>query len=224
MPVFAAKPQFKYLDLKPFGPVGGRGGAVRFYMLANKINFDEQLISFQDWGAGEKAKCIEQDNPAGGLPVVTIGDKKYAQHIAINRFLARKTGQYGSDIEADAWADAAADAYTDWRNAWAKVLGEPDSDEAVIKYRDTRKAFYNTQEWYYAKKASPSSPYLSGGDAPGFVDCLVFNMIRDDGIKQGAVDLSPYPNLQGMYEALASNEDVIAWVKKWEAEVKAMAA
>lgn len=74
-----------------------------------------------------------------------------------------QAGQYGKDPEADFVADAAADAYSDWVNAWAALIGKPASDEAVKTYRNTRSKFYNTLEWYYCKKASSSSAFLSGG-------------------------------------------------------------
>ena len=62
----------------------------RCYMLANKMPFDEELVSFADWGAGEKAKCTAEQNPAGHLPVLIVGDKSYVEHVSIARYLARK--------------------------------------------------------------------------------------------------------------------------------------
>jgi glutathione S-transferase len=59
-------------------------------MLAHKITFDEELISFKDWEETEKAKCIATLNPAGHLPVLTMDGKNYSEHISICRYLARK--------------------------------------------------------------------------------------------------------------------------------------
>ena len=74
-----------------------------------------------------------------------------------------QNGQYGNDPEMDFVADAAADAYQEWRNAWAVTVGEPETSEKVKAYRDTRDKYYPIMEWHYSKKASPSSPYLTGG-------------------------------------------------------------
>lgn len=74
--------------------------------------------------------------------------------------------QYGKDAEMDFIADAAADAYSDWRNSWAGTVGKPETDDKVKAYRDSRSKFYTTLEWYYGKKSSPSSPYLTGGMLP----------------------------------------------------------
>ena len=63
-------------------------------MLVNKMPFDEELVSFADWGATEKAKCIAELNPAGVLPVLKIGDKTYAEHVSIVRYLARKVCRF----------------------------------------------------------------------------------------------------------------------------------
>jgi Glutathione S-transferase, C-terminal domain len=42
-------------------------------------------------------------------------------------------------------------------------------------------------------------------------------MIRDDAVAQTPVDLSPYPNLKSLFEAVASHPAVKEWVTKWEA-------
>ena len=74
-----------------------------------------------------------------------------------------QTGQYGKDPEADFLVDAASDAYNDWMNAWTSLIGKADTDDAVKDYRSTSDKFYAILEWYYAKKSSPSSAFLSGG-------------------------------------------------------------
>ena len=72
-----------------------------------------------------------------------------------------QAGQYGKDPEADFLADAAADACIDWVNAWAALVGKPETDEDIIAYRSTRSKFYNTLDWYYRK--NPFCAYLTGG-------------------------------------------------------------
>lgn len=66
--------------------------------------------------------------------------------------------------------------------------------------------------------------FLCAGSVPGFADALVFNMIRDDALVQTPVDLSPYPNMKALFEAMGSIPEVKAWIAKWEAEARAAAA
>lgn len=67
------------------------------------------------------------------------------------------------DPEMDFIADAAADVYSDWRNQWASLLSLENADGAAMAYLDNRNKYYNTLEWYYSKKSSPASPFLTGG-------------------------------------------------------------
>jgi glutathione S-transferase len=59
-------------------------------MLVHKMRFDEELVTFKEWGETEKAKCTATVNPAGFLPVLTIDGKNYSEHISICRYLARQ--------------------------------------------------------------------------------------------------------------------------------------
>lgn len=59
-------------------------------MLVNKMDFQEELVSLSDWEATEKARCPETLNPAGTLPVLTIGGRSYAEHVSICRYLSRR--------------------------------------------------------------------------------------------------------------------------------------
>lgn len=52
------------------------------------------------------------------------------------------------------------------------------------------------------------------GALPGFVDLLVWNRIRDDALSHTPVDLSAYPNLKALSEAVGSLPEVKSWVAK----------
>lgn len=62
----------------------------RLYLLANKIEFDEQLTDFASWGAGEKDRVKAEVNPLGHLPVVTFSDRSRPEAISTLRYIARK--------------------------------------------------------------------------------------------------------------------------------------
>lgn len=59
---------------------------------------------------------------------------------------------------------------------------------------------------------------------PGFADCLIVNMMWDDLLKHGAMDLSAYPTVKAMHDAASSNPELSAWKAQWQAQSKAMAA
>jgi glutathione S-transferase len=54
---------------------------------------------------------------------------------------------------------------------------------------------------------------------PGFTDVAVFNMIRDDAVVRTPVDLTPYPNLKALFEAVGSRPEVKEWISAAEASM-----
>eukprot|EP00892_Ulva_mutabilis_P007757 jgi/Ulvmu1/5353/UM022_0147.1 len=217
---FSTKPVFQYLNLRPLAPVGGRGGALRLYMLANKVPFEEKLIELDLWQNGEKKRIQEEVNPMGHLPVLTVDGKDRAETVATMRYVATKIGQYGKDADADWDSDAAADAYQEWRNGWASLLDVGSDSPLVAEYLGRREEWYAAMDWYYSKRSAQDTPFLSSGAQPGIADAAIFNMVRDDRLFHGAVDLAPYPHLAAAVQAFGSIAEVADWIKAWEAHDK----
>jgi glutathione S-transferase len=136
----AAPVVFKYLAL-PNG-LGGRGGAQRFFLLANRIPFTEDLVSMGEWGSAEKARIVTSgENPSGTLPILyTANGETLTQHIASSRYLARV-----HDVTADLTAyeeyvqDLVADEYQGFRDGWVK---------AAFTFTDVEKAAFKRDRDY----------------------------------------------------------------------------
>jgi len=79
--------------LKYFG-FPGRGESVRLAMAINGIDFENDVVSFERWGGGEKAAA-----PYGGLPVLEIDGVARAQTGALLRYVGKlgDKGLYPSD-------------------------------------------------------------------------------------------------------------------------------
>lgn len=126
-------------------------------------------------------------------------------------------GQYGKNADADWDSDASTDVYQEWRNAWADLLGVADDSPAIEEYRGRRTEWYRAIDWYYDQRSAKDSPYFAAGAEPGFADAAMFNMVRDDRILRGEVDLAPYPHLAAAVQAFGAIPEVAAWIKNWEA-------
>eukprot|EP00475_Leptophrys_vorax_P019454 TRINITY_DN2659_c0_g1_i3.p1 TRINITY_DN2659_c0_g1~~TRINITY_DN2659_c0_g1_i3.p1 ORF type:complete len:537 (-),score=156.96 TRINITY_DN2659_c0_g1_i3:39-1649(-) len=200
-----------YLDL-PFG-LGGRGGVVRSFFLLHGIEYTEKLLPFgsQEWENEKKELISSGLNPAGLVPVVKIGNLVLTEHIAILRYLAGKLGLYGKDDWKDYCADAVADEYQGYRNAWVASIGANDAGKAA--YKEKQHYFLELLEALYARKASPTSPYLGGGNVPGFVDLAMWGQLRDDSIVNGDVFVGgKYPTLKGMFDAVGAVHAIKSWL------------
>eukprot|EP01025_Chloroclados_australasicus_P057160 TRINITY_DN7114_c1_g1_i7.p1 TRINITY_DN7114_c1_g1~~TRINITY_DN7114_c1_g1_i7.p1 ORF type:complete len:220 (+),score=26.67 TRINITY_DN7114_c1_g1_i7:170-829(+) len=211
------KPLYRYLDVRPRGVLCGRGGVCRLFMLANDIAFDEELVSLQEWASGEKARTKSEGiNPGAYLPSVKMNGKWYSETIAICRYLARKYDLYGKDEEKDYDADALCDAYQVWRNTWATALGEEPESEKVSAYLSKREHFHECLEAFYKARTAQDGVFLTGGEKPGFADCVVYAIINDDQEIHGQFDLDAYPNLAAVHEAVGAVPEVQTWREMWK--------
>lgn len=59
-------------------------------MIANKIDFEENLVDFATWRGGEKDRVIAEVNPLGHLPVTTVNGRARPEAIATLRYIATK--------------------------------------------------------------------------------------------------------------------------------------
>lgn len=211
---------FKYLDL---GSIGGRGGTLRFFLLANGIPYDETLypMGSDEWVA-EKARLISSgENPCGTVPVVYNFDSnsiELSQHIAICRFVARSNKVDSGDAFKDYIQDMMADEYQGFRDMWVRM---------VVRANDDEKAEYRTKtlpetlakfEALY-KKYKTADPYLSTNPAgnPLWGDAAIFSIIYDN-IQTGFLTqdtlVQSYPNLAALYQTFAAIPAVVSWINE----------
>eukprot|EP00549_Striatella_unipunctata_P013397 CAMPEP_0118702426 /NCGR_PEP_ID=MMETSP0800-20121206/17889_1 /TAXON_ID=210618 ORGANISM="Striatella unipunctata, Strain CCMP2910" /NCGR_SAMPLE_ID=MMETSP0800 /ASSEMBLY_ACC=CAM_ASM_000638 /LENGTH=220 /DNA_ID=CAMNT_0006603635 /DNA_START=371 /DNA_END=1033 /DNA_ORIENTATION=- len=209
----------KYLNL---GPVGGRGGVQRFFMLAHGIKFEETLFTpSEEWGA-EKKRLIETgENPCGSVPVTYItgdGDqdsKTLSQHIATCRYLARVNKFDTGDIYKDFVQDLVADEYQSFRALWVDKTFTSDEKQKE-EYR--KKLLLEELKKFDAlyKKYKTSDVYLSTSPAgvPLWGDSAMFGIVYDN-IKTGHITeeaLAAYPNIEALYKAYSAIPTVAAWI------------
>lgn len=225
MKISAPPLTFKYLAL---GPLGGRGGVQRFFMLTQGINFNERLFSPSDTWPIEKAQMIKTgENPCGATPVSYIksetGDQQLhlSQHIAVCRYLARVNNINSGDAYKDYVQDLVADEYQGARDLWVTTAFKAtDEDKATYASETFPKKLQMFDALYKKfKTEGDASPYLStnaGGDKPLWGDAAVFGLCYDH-IKTGLMreeELTSYPNLDAMYKAYASIPTVASWIEE----------
>mmetsp|Transcript_17085 Transcript_17085/g.53361 ORF Transcript_17085/g.53361 Transcript_17085/m.53361 type:complete len:212 (+) Transcript_17085:73-708(+) len=198
----SAPVDFKYLN---FGGIGGRGGVVRFFMLANDIAYKETLITpGEEWAAAKKAMMESGENPAGTVPIVQYDGKMLTQHVAIMRQLAKDRGVASSDFAND----AVADQYQAFRDAWvdAAFLG---GDKE--KFKEFVKTELKVFEGLYAKYGTADT-YLSS-PKPLWGDAALAALIRDLILTGFLTEAEIPPRLAKMYSALVAIPAIAAWIE-----------
>ncbi|WIA40805.1 hypothetical protein OEZ86_004483 [Tetradesmus obliquus] len=212
--------KLKYFDLSGFGGLSGRGGSVRFFLLANGIPFTEEVVDWAGWGAGLKQKAMASgESPTGHLPLVYLPGSSSSsppllETFAILRRLAKRDGQYGTDEERDYAADVAADATVEFRSALLdSAFGGPDGKLAYTSSPDKRPYFYKVMEALLQRFGSSSSHTV--GSSASFADAVVFAVLWDDVAVHGHDEAlwGSNPGLAGFFRAYAAQPAVLGWCK-----------
>ncbi|CAB9500884.1 Glutathione S-transferase, N-terminal domain [Seminavis robusta] len=229
MAIESAPITFKYLALP--NALGGRGGAQRFFLLANNIPFKESLVEMSDWGASEKARVVSSnENPCGTVPILYTSDisgkdAQLIQHVASARYLAHLHGLTKDNAAYDEYVqDLVADEYQGFRDAWVNTAFSG-TDEEKNKYKieaapkllatfDALYAKYKTHDMYLSVSKSNNSPL--------WADAALFGLLRDNIITGliAANDLEKsYPHLWAMYAAFGEIPAVKAWIDIEESSI-----
>ncbi|KAL6065921.1 Glutathione s-transferase [Balamuthia mandrillaris] len=212
-------PTYKYLKL---GKLGGRGGVVRFFMLHNGIDFNEELFAWDEtWPQVKQQLADSGENPTGLLPVVLLNGNALTEHVSIMRYFSRKLGKYGSEgqEEYDYETDRIADVYASSRNDWAKgALGDAQAKKEYLE--KARLQFYTVLETFLSRSSTPffANGKLpeEGGVAPSFADVAVFSLMRDDQLTMGALAEGSYPKLTALFDIVKDLPAIAKWIKSAE--------
>ncbi|CAH2044173.1 unnamed protein product, partial [Iphiclides podalirius] len=116
--------------------VKGLGEGIRMLLAYGGQEFEDIRVTKDDWPA------LKPKTPFGQLPVLEIDGKQYAQCVAICRYLGRKYGLAGADIEEDLVIDQNMDFYTDIRLKAASAHYEQDEKIKAAKHEDFSKNLY----------------------------------------------------------------------------------
>mmetsp|Transcript_24339 Transcript_24339/g.78639 ORF Transcript_24339/g.78639 Transcript_24339/m.78639 type:complete len:221 (+) Transcript_24339:54-716(+) len=204
--------KFKYLAGLPFGLVG-RGGAIRFFLLAHGIPFEEELFDMQTTWPKKKAELLlTNESPSGMVPLVEYGDMTLTQHIATMRYIAfdmalvsTPNGNYAQDVIAD--------EYQVLRDAYVTAVFGGDKDKFKTLLSEKLTMF----EKYY-KKYGVHDVYVSvtlKDFKPLWGDIALFCLLRDIfkvGLLESKDDLPP--RLQAMYTAFEAIPAIAEWEQK----------
>ena len=90
--------------------VRGKGELIRLCFFAAGQPFVDKRYSFEDWPA------IKAEMPLKQMPVLELADgQRYCQSLPIARFVAKKFGLMGDDIEDELFVDMIVETF------WAEI-------------------------------------------------------------------------------------------------------
>lgn len=221
----SSKLVLKYLALPH--SIGGRGGALRYFLLTQEIPFEEKLFAMGDEWATEKKRLVESgENPCAAVPIIEVVSSKNAnditilpQHIATARLLAKVYQRTSGDVYQDYVQDLVADEYQGFRDKWVQIALVSTSDKEKEDYCKIEQpqllakfnALYQqfkTHEIFLSVDATNGKPLWG--------DAALFGLLRDLTLTgQLTLDeLNEYPALMAMYRAFEKIPAVAEWIEK----------
>nr|XP_034834990.1 uncharacterized protein LOC117991505 [Maniola hyperantus] len=117
-------------------PLKALGEGIRLLLAYGGEEFEDRRVTKEEWPE------VKPTMPFGQMPVMEVDGKKYAQSIPIVRYLGRKHGLGGGNIEEDFEIDQNVEFWNDIRSKGAAVFHEKDEKVAARKQAELEKNFY----------------------------------------------------------------------------------
>lgn len=115
-------------------PAAGRAEPIRILFHAAGVEFTDNRMAGEEWA---KSKPDSRRFPFGQMPTLEVDDKVICQSQAIWRYVARETGQYGSNSYEAAVIDQVTETLSDIGNTVIPILFlTPDEEEKKKKFAD----------------------------------------------------------------------------------------
>lgn len=174
---------------------------IRYLMLDNGIEFEEQVILGSEW------RDMKPKTTFGQIPMFQDGDFELVQSSAIMRYLARKHGLYGQNDREAALIDMINDQQEDMRNAYTRLIYE-EYETGKQAYIEAIPNSLALLEKILLRNNDGSGFFV--GDKISFVDYAVFDLLDNhDILAPGCLD--QFPKLKGFHERLASREKLASY-------------
>lgn len=176
------------------------------------IEFTDNGIIRNEW---DQVKHDNNQFPFAKIPVLIIDNKEIiAQSPAINRYLAKQFGLFGSNDIESALIDSVGEELTDIRSGWQKESNE----QGKIDYINNKiPDFYKRLEAFAKKHGGDNGIVgnkLSLADIQLYQADQQFNYVSEH---RGAVDkiLSQHaPTIKKIIDNVANNPKIKEWVSK----------
>ncbi|XP_032519385.2 glutathione S-transferase 2-like [Danaus plexippus] len=119
-------------------PLKGMAEGIRLILAHNGQEFEDVRIPHEEWPA------MKPNTPFGQLPILEINGKQYAQTSAIVRYLGRKYGLGGNNVDEDFEIDQNMEFFNDLRSKGSALFYEKDEKRKAALREDLQKNYYPT--------------------------------------------------------------------------------
>jgi len=184
----------------------GRAEVARYMFAISGTPYTDDRVT--DWGS------FKSKTPYGQMPVLAVGDAVIPQSGAIERFLARRLGFYGSTDIENALIEAAAEQIRDIALAYWPIM--KDDTKATEWFSGGFLALLGGLEKDYTR----SGTHFVVGKKITYAEVLLYALLNDStGLlanrkEELAKALKTVPKVSAAIENTAKNEGLQKWIKE----------
>ncbi|TMW63430.1 hypothetical protein Poli38472_002371 [Pythium oligandrum] len=196
-------PQIKvtYFD----GP--GRAELTRLALAAGGVAFEDERVTFADFGA------LKPTLPLGQLPVVTVDGKVYPQSMAMARYAGRLSGLYPTDALEALNVDMIIETVAEVAAALAEIKWrtpeEADKVEKIKALKDEK-----LPKFFGLVESTIKGKYLLG-DKLSLADLYLFDVYTNSLILTAPdYDVAVFPKIAAVIEGVKAEPNVAAYLAK----------
>merc|ERR1712142_287401 len=199
-------------------PVTGRAEPARLMFHFTGVPFTDNQIPPSEWS---QVKTDVKRFPLSQLPTLEVDDDVICQSGAINRFVARQLGCYGSNELEGAEIDQVVETLDELKEGYGKIKFNPALEE-TDKAKQL-KEFFNTDRTklllgFITSKLSEKEGEFLLGEKPSFADLVYFTSHEYlVAVKEDFED--DYPELTKLHRSVAGVESIKTYLDQRDAKL-----
>eukprot|EP00930_Biecheleria_cincta_P046198 TRINITY_DN31869_c0_g1_i1.p1 TRINITY_DN31869_c0_g1~~TRINITY_DN31869_c0_g1_i1.p1 ORF type:complete len:307 (-),score=72.15 TRINITY_DN31869_c0_g1_i1:244-1083(-) len=173
--------------------------------------FDFSTMQREEFDADKAAGRL--DVAMGKVPVLESGEFVLPQSKAIERYLAKRFGMMGSNLEEEAWIDALAEHVRDINDAYNK--------KGIFFMKDEEKKAELKAKWHteelpgFLQKLESAIPGADGfaiGSKTSLADVCIYKLLKDTYDEDVSAAYSECPKLQSIVQSIDKHEKLQKWI------------
>jgi len=190
-------------------PIRARGEVARMILAEGGLAYEDNRVEFADWGK------LKSSTPFGQMPLLEYDGVELAQSAAIERFLARKTGLFGSNDFEGAQIDSVHEAVLDVGVKFVDVV-MAGIGSGSDKEKAAWKALWEQTEKYSVLlekvlKANNNGEGYFVGKSVTYAD-LHFYVLWEEFLNHNKKVFANAPLLEALFVRVSKRERIAKWL------------
>eukprot|EP00474_Spongospora_subterranea_P010085 CRZ10543.1 hypothetical protein [Spongospora subterranea] len=190
----------------------GIAETIRLAFYIADVSFVDERIAFADWPK------LKPSTPFGGLPIMVMDGKTYAQSRPLLRYAGKRTGIHPDDPLAALEIEMIVDGLYDIFVAMGTVRQDKDPQSKVQRQMEFKEKIFPHMMSSIDDLVGKTNPNYCIGESLTIADLMLYNVL--DFFQKGVVDFmpkdctKPYANSSKIHDHVVKHGKVAQWRQK----------